>query len=141
MSTHERFEPLHAVKTSSDRAFGLVFAGLFLIIGVSMMIGGKGPAYVWFLLAGALFLAAAAIVPGILAPLNRIWTRFGLLLHAIVSPIVLGSIFFLVVMPIGLAMRLFGKNPLPMGFDRGASTYWIKREPPGPDSGGFRDQF
>ena len=141
MSTHERFEPAHEMKTSSDRAFGLVFACLFLIIGVSMLIGGRNPAYVWFLLAGALFLAAAAFAPGILAPLNRIWTRFGLLLHAIVSPIVLGTIFFLVVMPIGLAMRLFGKNPLPLRFDRDANTYWIKREPPGPDSGGFRDQF
>lgn len=110
MSTHERFEPLHAIKTSSDRSFGLVFACLFMIIGVPMMIGGQGSAYLWFLLAGALFLVAAVFAHGILAPLNRIWTRFGLLLHMIVSPITLGSIFFLVVMPIGLAMRLFGKK-------------------------------
>lgn len=141
MGTHERFEPLHAVKTSSDRAFGLVFACLFAIVGVSLMIGGRRPEYLWFFLASALFLIAALLVPAILAPLNKVWTRFGLLLHMIVSPLVLGSIFFLVVMPIGLAMRLFGKNPLPLHFDQGAKTYWIKREPPGPESGGFRDQF
>jgi len=141
MSTHERFEPLHEIKTSSDRAFGLVFACLFALLGVSMMIVGKSPAYPWFLLAGALFFAAAFIAPGVLAPLNRIWTRFGLLLHAIVSPVVLGSIFYLVVMPIGLAMRLFGKAPLRLRFEPEAKTYWIKREPPAPDSGGFRDQF
>ena len=141
MSTHERFEPLHEIKTSSDRAFGLVFACLFALIGVSMVFGGKGTAALWFFLAGALFLAAALIAPGILAPLNRVWTRFGLLLHLIVSPIVLGSIFFMVVMPIGLAMRLLGKAPLRLRFQPEARTYWIKRDPPGPDSGGFRDQF
>lgn len=141
MSTHELFTPSHAVKTSSDRAFGLVFAGVFSIVGVTLMYGGRGRAHLWFLLAGALFLLAALLAPAILAPLNKIWTRFGMLLHAIVSPIVLGSIFFLVVMPIGLAMRLFGKNPLPLRFDQGAKTYWIKREPHGPASGGFRDQF
>lgn len=141
MSTHERFEPLHATKTSSDRAFGLVFACLFMVIGASMMVGGHGSVYAWFVLAGVLFLAAALFAPRILAPLNRIWTRFGSLLHMIVSPIALGSTFFLVVMPIGLAMRLFGKNPLRLRFDREAKTYWIERAPPGPDSGGFRDQF
>jgi hypothetical protein len=141
MSTHERFEPLHEIKTSSDRSFGLVFACLFLIIGGSLMLAGPGSAYLWFLPAGALFLAAAVLAPGMLAPLNRVWTRFGLLLHAIVSPVVLGSIFFLVVMPIGLAMRLFGKNPLPLRFDREAKTYWIERGPAGPHRGGFRDQF
>jgi hypothetical protein len=141
MSTHERFQPLHEIKTSSDRSFGLVFASLFLIIGVSLMIRGQGSAYLWFLLLAALFLLAAVLAPGILAPLNKIWTRFGLLLHAIVSPIVLGFIFFLVVMPIGLAMRLFGKNPLPLSFDREAKTYWIQRGPAESDRGGFRDQF
>lgn len=141
MSTHERFEPLHAVKTSSDRAFGLVFAAVCAIVGVSMLFGGPGRAYAWFLLAAVMFFAAALIMPGVLAPLNRLWTRFGLLLHAIVSPLVLGCIFFFVVMPIGLAMRLIGKNPLPLGFDGGASTYWVKRPQPGAESRGFRDQF
>ncbi|HEY5291168.1 MAG TPA: SxtJ family membrane protein [Burkholderiales bacterium] len=141
MSTHERFQPLHEVKTSSDRAFGLVFAGVFLIIGVSMMFGRPGSAYLWFLLAAALFLLAALVAPAVLAPLNKVWTRFGLLLHLIVSPIVLGSVFFLVVMPIGLAMRLFGKDPLRLRFDRKATTYWKERGPAGADRGGFRDQF
>jgi hypothetical protein len=105
-----------------------------------MMIGGQ-PTYLWSLLAGASFLAAAVFAPGILAPMNRLRTRLGLWLHRIVSPIVLGSVFFLVVVPTGLLMRLFGKNPLPLRFEQGAKTYWIKRAPPGPDSGGFRDQF
>jgi len=114
---------------------------VFLIIGVYLMTAGQGRAYLWFLLACALFLLAAVFAPIILAPLNRIWTRFGLLLHLIVSPVALGSIFYLVVMPIGLAMRLVGKNPLRLRFDREAKTYWIERGPPGPDRGGFRDQF
>jgi len=141
MSTHERFQPLHEIKSSSDRAFGLVFACVSMTVGAYLMIRGQGSAYLWFLLLAALFLLAAVFSPGILAPLNKIWTRFGLLLHAIVSPIVLGTIFFLVVMPIGLAMRLFGKNPLPLRFDREAKTYWIQRKPAESDRGGFRDQF
>jgi hypothetical protein len=141
MSTHERFEPLHATKTASDRSFGLVFACVFALIGAYMLFGGRSPAYFWFLLAAALFLAAAVFAPAILTPLNRAWTRFGLLLHAIVSPVVLGSIFYLVVMPIGLVMRVLGKNPLALRFDREAQSYWIKRAPPGSDRGGFRDQF
>jgi hypothetical protein len=63
------------------------------------------------------------------------------LLHLIISPVALGSVFFLVVMPIGFAMRLFGKDPLRLRFDQDAKTYWIERGPPGPDRGGFRDQF
>jgi hypothetical protein len=141
MNTHERHEPLHPLKTSSDRSFGLIFACLFLIIGVYMVIGSRSTAYLWFLLAGALSFVAAVYAPGILAPLNTLWTRFGLLLHMIVSPIALGSIFFLVVMPIGLAMRLFRKDPLRLHFDHELTTYWIKRDPAGPDSGGFRNQF
>jgi hypothetical protein len=141
MSTHERFQPLHEIKTASDRSFGLVFACVFALIGTSMALGSPGRAYPWFLLAAALFLAAAVFAPGILAPLNKVWTRFGLLLHRIVSPIVLGVIFYLVVMPIGLAMRLLGKSPLPLRFDRNATSYWITRAPPGPERGGFRDQF
>ena len=59
----------------------------------------------------------------------------------LVSPVVLGSVFFLVVAPIGLAMRLFGKAPLRLRFEPEAESYWIKREPPAAESGGFRDQF
>ena len=88
-----------------------------------------------------IFLLLAALVPGVLAPANRLWTKFGLLLHHIVSPIALGILFFLVVTPTGLLMRLFGKDPLRLRFDPDADSYWIKRDPPGPAADSLKNQF
>lgn len=90
--------------------------------------------------AGA-FLLLAMLIPQVLAPANRLWTKFGLLLHNIVSPIALGILFFLVVTPTGLLMRLFGKDPLRLRFDPAASSYWIKRDPPGPAADSLKNQF
>ncbi len=80
-------------------------------------------------------------MPSLLAPLNRVWTKFGLLLHKVVSPIVLGVMFYLVITPTGLLMRLFGKDPLRLKFDGTAKSYWIPREPPGPKPDSIKDQF
>ena len=76
-----------------------------------------------------------------LAPLNRAWLYVGLLLQRVVSPVVLGILFFLTVTPIGLLMRLTGKNPLRLGFDREAQSYWIDRQPPGPAPDTMPRQF
>ena len=89
----------------------------------------------------AAFLAAALVWPGVLAPLNRLWTRFGLLLHRLVSPLVLGVMFFLVITPMGLVMRALGKDPLRLQRDRAARTYWIDRQPPGPAPDSLNNQF
>jgi hypothetical protein len=83
----------------------------------------------------------ALLWPAVLAPLNRIWTRFGLLLHRIVSPVVLGVMFFGVVTPMGLVMRALGKDPLRLRFDPAARTYWIERRPPGPAPDTLNNQF
>jgi hypothetical protein len=77
----------------------------------------------------------------VLAPLNRLWLKFGLLLHKVVSPIVLGVMFFLVITPIGLTMRAFGKNPLRLKLDKQSGSYWIERVPPGPAPESLKDQF
>jgi hypothetical protein len=95
----------------------------------------------WSLVVAGLFGLAALVAPATLAPLNRVWTRFGLLLHRIVSPIVLGIMFFLVVTPTGFVMRLLGKDPLRLRWDRDAGSYWIGREPPGPRPDTLTDQF
>jgi hypothetical protein len=137
---HESFHREEAVHGSSDRAFGLVFAAVFLAIAVVPWLFG-GRFHAWSLGVAAAFGALALAAPRILAPLNRLWLRFGLLLHRIVSPVVLGIMFFLVVTPIGLLMRALGKDPLRLRFDRAASTYWIPREPPGPPPDSFTDQF
>jgi len=90
---------------------------------------------------GAAFLVVAWLRPAVLAPLNRAWTRFGLLLHRIVSPIVLGVMFFVVITPMGLVMRALGKDPLRLRYDREARTYWIDRRPPGPAPDTLNNQF
>lgn len=128
------------VQSSSDRAFGFVFAAVFLIIALYPLLHASG-IRIWAVVISGLFLLLAALVPQVLAPANRLWTRFGLLLHNIVSPLALGILFFLVVTPTGLLMRLFGKDPLRLRFDPAADSYWIKRDPPGPAADSLNNQF
>ena len=79
--------------------------------------------------------------PALLAPLNRLWTRFGALLHRVVSPIVLGFMFFVVITPMGLVRRMLVKDPLRLRFDRQAGSYWVPRQPPGPPPQSLTNQF
>jgi len=138
--SHESFHRDEPVQGSSNRSFGLVFAAVFIVIGVLPWLFG-GPLRVWSVGVSAAFLAAALVWPGVLAPLNRLWTRFGLLLHRLVNPLVLGVMFFLVITPMGLVMRALGKDPLRLQRDRAARTYWIDRQPPGPAPDSLNNQF
>lgn len=137
---HEVFQSREAVKTASNRSFGIVFTAVFALIGAAPLIGG-GAIRWWAVAVGALFLAFSLLRPRILAPLNRLWTRFGALLHHIVNPLVMGILFFLVVTPIGLLMRAVGKRPLNIALDPDASSYWIERKPPGPEPESMKQQF
>jgi hypothetical protein len=87
------------------------------------------------------FAGAALLRPGVLAPLNRLWMRFGLLLAKVVNPLVLGLLFFVTILPIGLIMRALGKDLLRLKLDRSARSYWIAREPPGPPPPSMRNQY
>jgi hypothetical protein len=101
---------------------------------------GKG--WGWAVLAIAAALAAlATLAPATLHGANRAWHALGLALGRVVNPIVLGAMFFLVVTPIGLLMRLFGKRPLQLRFEPQAKSYWIERAPRGPAPESMRDQF
>jgi hypothetical protein len=123
---HESLAREHEVKSGSDRAFGLVMAGACsLIAGWSFWSGGSNWPY-WPVAAIA-FLSTALLCPAVLAPLNRLWFRLGRLLHRVVNPLVMGLLFFMVIAPVGLLMRLFGKRPLPLEFDREATSYWLAR--------------
>lgn len=137
---HESVQRSELVQGSSDRSVGLVFAVVFLIIAVAPWFFGGG-IRVWSFVVSVVFAVAALTVPGILAPLNKVWTRFGLLLHSVVSPIVLGLMFFAVVTPMGLIMRMLGKDPLRLRRDTTAPTYWLERSPPGPKPESLSDQF
>ena len=137
---HEDFSREEHVKGGSDRGFGLVFAGFFtLLSGLSWWRGHT--AWHWALPVAAAFLVAALTYPRVLAPLNKLWLNIGLLLYRVVNPIVLGLLFFLTITPIGLVMRLFGKDFLRLRLDRGAKSYWIDRAPPGPPPQTMKNQF
>ncbi len=128
------------LQSSSDRSFGFVFAAVFLIVALYPLLHAAG-IRIWAVAISGLFLLLAGLVPQVLAPANRLWTKFGLLLHHIVSPLALGVLFFLVVTPTGLLMKLFGKDPLRLRFDPAADSYWIKRDPPGPAADSLKNQF
>lgn len=137
---HEDYSRDDHVKAGSDRGFGLVFAGFFaLVSGLSWWRGHAG--WHWTLPLAALFLIVALVYPRILNPLNRLWLKFGLLLYKVVNPIVLGLLFFVTITPIGVFMRATGKDFLRLKLDRGARSYWIEREPPGPPPQSMRNQF
>jgi hypothetical protein len=137
---HESYVRDDAIQGSPNRSFGFLFAGIFALIGLlPLMFGGVPRA--WAIMLAGVFLLAALAFPAMLSPLNRLWMRFGLLLHRIVSPLVLGIMFFGVIMPIGLLMRLLGKDPLRLRLDKAAGSYWIERRPPGPAPETFKDQF
>ena len=89
----------------------------------------------------ALFLAAALSCPTVLNPLNRVWLKFGLLLHRIVNPIVMGLLFYGAVLPTGLVMRAMGKDLLRLKRQPDSESYWIARQPPGPAPESMKDQF
>ncbi|MEW6132426.1 MAG: SxtJ family membrane protein [Pseudomonadota bacterium] len=140
MQTHEDLSRSQTVKTSSDRFFGLTFFAVFLLIALWPLLGDR-PLRPLALGTSFAFLAAALARPALLAPLNRLWLKFGALLHSITSPIILGFMFYLVIMPIGLVMRLTGKDLLRLEFEPESPTYWIRREPPGPDKNSLNRQF
>ncbi len=139
-NTHESFSRDEAVKVSSDRAFGIVFTVLFAVIGLWPLIHG-GEVRIWSLVLAAVILAVALIRPSLLAPFNRAWMKFGLLLHKITNPVIMGLIFFLTVTPTALIMRAMGKDPLRRKFDPSATSYWIDRDPPGPEPETMKQQF
>jgi Saxitoxin biosynthesis operon protein SxtJ len=140
VATHEDFSRIHQIKTSSNRAFGWVFTAVFMIVGLWPLISGHAPR-TWSLILGAVMVLITLVAPALLATPNRLWLRFGLLLNRIVSPIVLGFIFFVVVTPMGALMRLLGKDTLRLRSGHNDASYWVKREPPGPRPDSLNDQF
>ncbi|MGB7243396.1 MAG: SxtJ family membrane protein [Sulfitobacter sp.] len=113
------------VKMGSERSFGLVFCIVFLIVALWPLMGG-GAIRIWSTLVAGVFLILAFVAPNILKPLNVAWFKFGLLLNKIVSPIVMGLIYFLTVTPIGLYFRARGKDLLNQKLDPSVESYWIE---------------
>ncbi len=140
MTAHESLDNSHSIKTSSDRAFGFWFSGIFLTIALVVWYK-TGNLKIWLLALSAVFGLLGAIRPSILSPLNRMWTKLGLLMGKVVSPIVMGILFFGVVTPMGVVMRIAGKDLLRLKFKPDDKSYWIPRDPPGPDPQSLSNQF
>ena len=138
--THEILTREDKVKGSSDRSFGLTFAAVALILaGIWLWRGSDW--WIYALAASAAFAIVALAAPKVLAPFNKAWLKFGLLLHHIVNPLVMGLLFFAVITPMAVIARTMGKDFLRLRFDRQAKSYWIPREPPGPAPESMRHQF
>ena len=116
------------IKISSNRSFGIVFFIVFLLIALYPLLKGND-LRIWSLVISFIFLALGSINSKILTPLNRLWFKFGLLLGKIISPLVMGIIFFVVVTPIGIIMRLLKKDLLNLKYNK-KETYWIDKSGP-----------
>ena len=124
------------IKIGSNRSFGIVFFVVFLIISIYPMLNTEN-IRIWSLIISFIFLVLALLNSKLLNPLNKIWFKFGLLLGKIISPIIMGVIFFFVVTPIALLMKLLQKDLLNLKFNKN-KTYWIEKS--GPKSN-FKNQF
>jgi len=124
----------------SDRSFGFTFAAVFALLGGWTLWRSSAHFAVPFVLA-AVFLVLALAIPGVLHPLNVAWMRLAHLLNKFVSPIVMGAMYFGVITPVAVAMRLRGRDALHRKLQPALASYWIKRDPPGPDGSSFPRQF
>ncbi len=116
------------IKVSSNKSFGIVFSIFFLLISVYLLLNND-PNYYWSLFVSFIFLVLGLMNSKILSPLNLLWFKFGILLGKIVSPVVMGIIFFLVVTPISIILKIFGKDVLNLKFNNN-KTYWIVKDGP-----------
>jgi hypothetical protein len=117
---------MNKVWMSSNRSFGLVFFAFFLIVGLWPIFEYED-VRIWSIIAAFIFLILGILDSKYLTPLNRFWMKFGLFLGKIISPIVMGIVFFLVVTPIGIIMKIFRKDLLNIRYNKNQS-YWVYRK-------------
>lgn len=127
-------------KRGSERSFGFVFAVVFLLIGLFPLIRGAAP-YWWSMAVAGAFALVALAFPAALKLPNRLWFKLGLFLGAIVGPVAIAIVYVVAVVPTGVLMRILGKDPLRLGKDPAARSYWVERPAPGPERSSMRNQF
>jgi len=138
---HEDLTRTTMIKTPKERNFGLVMAAFFCLIALAPLLHRPaGAPRLWALAIAAAFAILAVVYPRSLKQLNWLWLQFGLVLHKITSPIVLGVMFYGVIVPVGVAMRLAGKDPLRLKPEPESRSYWIMRTP-GPAPQSMKQQF
>jgi large-conductance mechanosensitive channel len=141
--SHESYRDDQLVEVASDRAFGCTVGAILLVIGVAkaLVAGIVTPVALLIVAPGIALLALGIVAPSCLAPLNRLWLKLGLAIAKVVNPIVLAVLFFLVLTPMALVMRLIGKRPLELAPDRTVPSYWMLRERLERDASSMRRQF
>ena len=114
-------------QTTQNRSFGLLFFIVFLAFAFWLLIK-KGEINLYLISISLIFLILGLLNSKILTPLNKSWIKFGELLGRIIAPIVMGIVYFIILTPISLLVRLFGKDLIGMKFNKNLKTYWIKRK-------------
>tara|TARA_A100001011_G_scaffold398535_2_gene503353 strand:+ start:254 stop:625 length:372 start_codon:yes stop_codon:yes gene_type:complete len=122
---------------SSNKSFGVVFFLVLGLFGIWPYLNGGDPIY-WLILLSFVFLFLGLINSKVLTPLNKIWIKFGEILGRIIAPLVMGMIYFVILTPIGILMKLFGKDLLNIKFSKIQKSYWLKRKK---NIGSMRKQF
>ncbi len=143
LAPHEAASTAEEIAGPSNRSFGLIVGGIMLAIaGLSYFVGGHSGWLVRiFTLVGAPLVLLGIIWPAILTTPNRLWMKFGLLLGMIMTPIIMGLLYLITFIPIGLVMRARGHDPLRRNKRSPEESYWVVREPPGPDPKTMPNQF
>ena len=137
---HEDLGHCDEIRVGSPRAFGFVFAVFFSIVALWPLLN-SAPIRLWAAGVAGAITAAAVFNPNLLQPMNRLWFRFGMLLHKIVNPLVMAFLFFLTVTPIAIIFRLIGKDPLNRKPDPTCASYWIERDPKELSPESMKNQF
>lgn len=141
---HERLSDHSTVQPGSDRSFGLIVGGIITLFGVWRWLfsdHGFDMIVLALLALGAGLVALGALQPSRLRLANRYWTKLGLLMGRIMTPVVMLVIFTIAVLPVGLLRRAFAGDTLGVRFDPAAPSYWIERTPPGPPPETMTRQF
>ena len=116
------------IKIGSNKSFGIVFFVVFLLIALYPLLNDEN-IRIWSLIISFIFLLLGIFNSKVLSPLNKVWFKFGILLGKVISPIVMGLVFFLVVTPTGILMKIFRKDLLNLKFNKNKS-YWIEKKGP-----------
>ena len=126
-----------SIEQSSPKSFGILFSIVFLIIALYPLTNSED-IHLWAMIISAIFLSLAFVAAQLLALPNKLWFKFGILLGSIIAPVVMALVYFIVVLPTGLIMRLLGKDILKQRLDKDAKSYWINRSEP---VGSMKNQF
>ena len=137
---HETLHDEDAAAGSTDRAFGFLFSAIAGVLAALAAWQGRRGALGWAVVAAG-FLAVTLVAPPLLGPLNRAWRRLALLLSKFTTPLIMGLLFFVVIAPVGVIMRLAGKDPLRLRFERENASYWLARSSQGERQTSMTRQF